>query len=663
MKKRMSEFNIKKGIEKINEVYDEIPDTTGCLKYIEMPKEDGGCGGKCCLYQNPSVLYIEFMNTWKYVMSEYSLDELLALIEKAVRNYLSDMPTKGCVFFDREKKICTQHDTRPYNCLLPDTWVFTSHGPKKIKDIMAGDMVYDLNGKLKIVLQTASRWHSGPIHSVKQQGNHVSSWATDDHRWLSVQYKDKRQFSNKKTKDNNWFYSKDLIEKSTNKLGNYLTFPSFFHNEENLFEIKLLDYIDATETYEGSDKLMPYTSGKIFSDKNHQVVPKKMIVDSEFLFMIGIYLAEGSASEQSVSFCMNINEKEHLERIRKYLLKNGIYSRYKKRKNNLILRVDSCLMGRFFKKIGGKLSKNKEINEEFFSKLSKSQKYDIFLAWSIGDGRKETKDVKHSVSTVSEKLAIQMQQILLEKGIYPRVQIRDRENRANLVYEVLVNHSSYKDWNKKLFKGSKIVKNDDYIYAPLGKVDVNENYEGPVFDIMVDDTESFITSSGIVHNCRMYSQIPDEEFKPRYEALKVLQEKDFRAVVMPQCNLTETVGEKPTKDQSDAWWKKMTEIEHECGIPEDQITDDQQGTYRTLHDHIVLHVFPDWALEQMTQLKIEGSFQDKEMATLKLMGWLKGFMKKNSDKIVSELKQSEGAIKDIEDQTSDLEEEIRKLKG
>lgn len=661
MKKLMTENDISSGIKGINVIYNEIPSTKGCLKYIDMPKEKGGCGGKCCLYQNPSVLYIEFMNTWRYVMTEFDLDKILSLIEKAVRNYLSDMPTKGCIFFDIDKKTCTQHETRPFNCLLPDTWVFTYHGPKKIKDIMAGDMVYDLNGKLKVVLQTASRWHSGPIYSIKQQGNHVSSWATDDHRWFSVQHKDKRQFSNKKTKDNNWFYSKDLIEKSTNTLGNYLIFPSSFYNEQHLSEIKLLDYINAMETYDGSDKLMPYTSGKMFSDRNYQVVPKELVVDDEFLFMIGIYLAEGSISGQSVSFCMNVDEKEHLERIRKYLLKNGIYSRYKKRKNNLILRVDSCLMGRFFKKIGGKLAKNKEINEEFFSKLSSGQKYEIFLAWSIGDGRKETKDVKHSVTTISEKLAIQMQQILLEKGIYPRVQIRQNKNRGNLAYEVLVNHSSYKNWSKKLFKGSKIVKNDDYTYAPLGKVDIDEDYEGPVFDIMVDDTESFITSSGIVHNCRMYSQIPEEEFKPRYEALKVLQEKDLRTVVMPQCNLTKTVGDRPTKEQSDDWWERMTSIEKRCGIPEDKITDDQEGTYRTFHDHIILHVFPTWALEQLTQLKISGSLQDKEIATLKLMNWFKNFMQKNSEKIVTQIKGSKSKIDKVKAQQSALQDEINKI--
>ena len=278
MTKRTVYSKVKEGIDKINEIYSEIPATTGCLKYIEMPKEEGGCGGKCCLHQNPSVLYIEFMNTWKYVMSNFSMDEILGLIERSLRTYLNDAPTKGCVFFDRDKKVCTQHETRPYNC-------------------------------------------------------------------------------------------------------------------------------------------------------------------------------------------------------------------------------------------------------------------------------------------------------------------------------------------------------------------------------------------------RMYSQIPDEEFKPRYEALKVLQEKDFRTVVMPQCDLTETVGDKPTKEQSDEWWERMKKIENDCGIPENQITDDQNGTYRTFHDHIILHVFPDWALEDLTKMKLHGSFQDKNLAVLQTMSWLKGTMEQKTDEVLEHRAQNKDKIDAAKKAQEELEKELKQAEN
>lgn len=277
MIRRMSQSDIKEGIKKINEVYDKIPETTGCMKYIEMPKEEGGCGGKCCLHQNPSVLYIEFMNTWKYVMNNFSMNEITDLIERALRNYLSDAPTKGCVFFDKEKRICTQHKTRPYNC-------------------------------------------------------------------------------------------------------------------------------------------------------------------------------------------------------------------------------------------------------------------------------------------------------------------------------------------------------------------------------------------------RLYSQIPEEEFKPRYEALKVLQQKDMRTVVMPQCDLTETEGDKPTKEQSDAWWEELNQIEHECGIPKDDITDDQNGTYRTYHDHIILHIFPNWAIEDLTKMKLHGSFQEKELAILKTMSWLKKSMETKTEEVVEHRAKNKDKINSAAKAQEELEKELKRIR-
>lgn len=278
MKKRMTELDIQIGIQKINEVYSQIPETNGCLEYINKPKESGGCEGRCCLYQNPSVLYIEFMNTWKYIMKKYDIEDILMIIESAVRTYLSDLPTKGCILFDKEKKICTQHEARPYNC-------------------------------------------------------------------------------------------------------------------------------------------------------------------------------------------------------------------------------------------------------------------------------------------------------------------------------------------------------------------------------------------------RLYSQVPDEEFKPRYEALKVLQQRDFRVIAMPQCGLTKTVGERPTIDQSNEWWNRMMEIESECGIPKDQITDDQMGTYRTYHDHIVLHIFPDDILESLTKIKLSGNIHDKEICVLNTMSWFKRSVIESTEKVKKDRENNKEKIDMANKQRRILEQELKNLKS
>ena len=94
-------------------LYESIPETEGCLENIA--KEDG-CGSKCCEYQNPSVFYIEFLNTWNTVKTTWSKKQIISLIVKSIRNYLNTNLSKGCVFWEKETKKCLQHKTRPYNC-------------------------------------------------------------------------------------------------------------------------------------------------------------------------------------------------------------------------------------------------------------------------------------------------------------------------------------------------------------------------------------------------------------------------------------------------------------------------------------------------------------------------------------------------------------------
>jgi len=70
-------------------------------------------------------LYSEFLNTWKYILNNWEMDEVIKVIERAVRSYLSGkVLNKGCIFFDKEKKLCSIHSTRPYNCrvygVVPD---------------------------------------------------------------------------------------------------------------------------------------------------------------------------------------------------------------------------------------------------------------------------------------------------------------------------------------------------------------------------------------------------------------------------------------------------------------------------------------------------------------------------------------------------------------
>lgn len=108
-------------------------------------------------------------------------------------------------------------------------------------------------------------------------------------------------------------------------------------------------------------------------------------------------------------------------------------------------------------------------------------------------------------------------------------------------------------------------------------------------------------------NCRIYAQIPDEDFKPRFERLKVIYQDEPNAQFRYQCNLVTSVGKPPTVDDINEWFRELNYIEKDFGIPEHLINDGPGGSYRTYHDHIILHLGSDIFLSRISRLREKGS--------------------------------------------------------
>lgn len=98
------EDEAEKLIEKLNNIYKQMPDTIGCVS----------CG-KCCRVQHPHCYFIEFINMYRHIVSSWSQKETSELIALCVERYISNDLEKPCVFLD-EKNMCKIYHTRNYNC-------------------------------------------------------------------------------------------------------------------------------------------------------------------------------------------------------------------------------------------------------------------------------------------------------------------------------------------------------------------------------------------------------------------------------------------------------------------------------------------------------------------------------------------------------------------
>lgn len=555
----------------------------------------------CCKVAMPQINYSEFINIVTRVWSESNNERKISLIctaaEYFFRNEYSkwgmDALVKPCAFLSEDKR-CTIYEDRPLSCFVPETWIFTDKGPKRIKDVLSGDQVFGSDGKIHKVISTRSKVHNGDILNIKSQGNAFDNWCTPDHLWKVVLQKDKRKIPSAQ-----WVEAEKIISKKCKKTGHYVALPQEWGKKENIGDIKvdLLDYIDGV--CEG-EYVYPFTSGSIFHDRNYQRVPREIIVDSEFLFMLGIYLAEGGSSETSVSFTMHVKEKHYLDKIDNYLKEkwgiNSHYNKIKKGKNVIVLRIDSCLFARFMKKIGGYLAHNKKIHDNLFQVLDNNQLMFIFDAWNVGDGRKSSSEKEYSVTTNSEVLACQMQMILLMNGIYPQVYKNSKGMRRKF-YDVHVFPSNFRDC--KDGQGTKRMYHEGRIYSPVHEIE-RKSYVGPVIDIEVEGAESFITPSGIVHNCRLYGQWPEDIYKERVAKFVAayskfgLGEKDIP--LSKQCPLVKRVDSSVplTKEVIDGLYAKLDKIDKNIGDFSDlQIK--HRENYRTFYDWLLLKVFgEDW---------------------------------------------------------------------
>ena len=111
----VSPKTLKQARHQLQNIYNDVPETIGCMENLYKGAK---CGSWCCEHQFPSLYYSEFLNTWNTVINTWSRDKIAELIASCIRQYFDDAPTKSCVFWNKDTKLCSQHTTRPLACRI-----------------------------------------------------------------------------------------------------------------------------------------------------------------------------------------------------------------------------------------------------------------------------------------------------------------------------------------------------------------------------------------------------------------------------------------------------------------------------------------------------------------------------------------------------------------
>jgi Fe-S cluster assembly protein SufB len=232
----------------------------------------------------------------------------------------------------------------------------------------------------------------------------------------------------------------------------------------------------------------------------------------ELLTILGYYLAEGSPNlvakkHKAISFCFHIDEKQYHKELRECLEKEfgtkGSIS-YQKEKNAAVIFVYSDQLYDLCIKHCSRGSDNKELSSDLMNLSEQKIEY-LIEAYFKGDGNvcyrypKEKISKMIRVSSVSEKLIFQIQEILARKGTYSY--ICRRKGGDDFINERKITRRdqfclSYTPAAK--FKAVR--QDDDYFYVPVRKVE-KKQYSGAVFNLECDSPNSYLAKGFTVHNC------------------------------------------------------------------------------------------------------------------------------------------------------------------
>ena len=112
------------------------------------------------------------------------------------------------------------------------------------------------------------------------------------------------------------------------------------------------------------------------------------------------------------------------------------------------------------------------------------------------------------------------------------------------------------------------------------------------------------------YNCRIYGIIPEEEFKPRYERLKIIYTN-----TRDQCNLIKTIdGSIVSKKDTDQWWSDLCVLEKAAGVEEKKIHDGYSGSYRNFYEHVILELMGEEGMIFLQKIRVELSEEEKKDA-------------------------------------------------
>ena len=231
--------------------------------------------------------------------------------------------------------------------------------------------------------------------------------------------------------------------------------------------------------------------------------PSKYELTPEFLWMVGLYLAEGNSHDREITFSLHSKETDYRDRIVRLFRSYGFNPSVVDRDglpNARWINVASSTLAEWFANWLGSGCENKSIPADLLN-LPNEKLSHVIQGVLDGDGCAS----RDSFGQTSSQLALQMVEFghRVPRKVKPNV-YRENPEGKKPVYRV---HNA---------SGSEILKPSDpqrnvrfgrskweFDGQPLHKILSKEefDYDGPIYNLEVEGDHTYVVSGALVHNC------------------------------------------------------------------------------------------------------------------------------------------------------------------
>jgi ribonucleotide reductase alpha subunit len=384
------------------------------------------------------------------------------------------------------------------NCFHPDVEVLTSNGPKKICDVEVGDWVLTHKGRYRRVDNTMSRFYTGPVQ--RFSSNYLSGdiISTPEHPYYQG--------------NDTWTVSSEtktlfLAQHTSNKS------PVVMDLVELLADYVNQNMIVFNETSIKTNKHYVGGQGATGVKYGHEV--KRFIdVDSKFAYLLGRFVADGCTFKNNQTSLYEVDafniaynsskETSHVDYMVELfeqvfgITPNIIYSS----NNTTYVRKASQIIATVLRRLVGAGFDTKSIPEVIWNSPSSVQQ-SFLLGVFDGDGFVDEQGEVH-IELTNPRLLTEIQTLMTIVGIPCRLRGKRLSAGATFTKE-------FRQQMSKVYEDDRLnftVKKDPTTgpkKAAFGFVvepeRTDEWYSGYVFNISVNEDESYVVNNVVVHNC------------------------------------------------------------------------------------------------------------------------------------------------------------------